>query len=102
MDSRLRGNDTCLRGGPSFVNPTEPTAKFYRTASVCSLLSAVTTLVLIFVPRLYAPVEGFDGRMARVHDPAYRLRAWAYLIHPFLVSMAALGVAFRIRRFAPG
>lgn len=74
---------------------------FYRTAAVCSVFSAVTTLLLIFLPELFPPAEGFAGRMARVHEPAYQLRAWAYLIHPFLVLAAALAVGLRIRRFAP-
>ena len=74
---------------------------FYRSAALCSILSAVTTLLLIFLPALFAPVEGFEGRMGRVQDPIYPLRAWTYLLHPFLVLTAALGVAMRIRRFAP-
>lgn len=43
----------------------------------------------------------FDERMARVHDPAYALRSWVYLLHPFLVLMAASGIAMRIRRARP-
>ena len=69
---------------------------------MCSGLSAVTTLLLIFLPSFYLPAEGFEGRMARVHDPAYVLRSWVYLVHPFLVLMAALGVALRMRLVAPG
>lgn len=75
---------------------------FYRAAAVCSVVTAVTTLLLIFLPSFFAPVEGFEGRMARVHDPAYQLRSWVYFIHPFLVLMAALAVAMRIRTFRPG
>lgn len=74
--------------------------RFYRTAAVCSWLSVVTTLMLIFLPEWYAPASSFDARMARVHEPAYVLRSWAYLVHPFLVVMAALGVALRLRRTA--
>jgi len=71
---------------------------FYRTAAVCSLISAVTTLMLIFLPEFYAPAPDFAGRMHRVIDPYYRLRSWVYLIHPFLVLMAALGIGMQIRR----
>lgn len=73
---------------------------FYRAAAICSIASAVTTLLLIFLPDFYVPVEGFEGRMSRVNDPAYALRSWVYLVHPFIVLMAALGVAMRIRRTA--
>jgi hypothetical protein len=75
-------------------------ASFYKAAAICSALSAVTTLLLIFLPRFFIPVDTFDERMARVHEPAYVLRSWAYLVHPFLVLMAALAIAMRIRRTA--
>ncbi len=38
--------------------------------------------------------------MARVHERPYVVRAWAYLLHPFLVLGAALGIAMRIREGA--
>lgn len=75
---------------------------FYRTAGVASILSAVTTLILIFGPQFFAPVsDDIAGRMQRVSDPAYQLRAWTYFIHPFLAFTAALGVALATRRVAP-
>jgi hypothetical protein len=73
---------------------------FYRTAAVFSVISAITTLGLIFLPRLFAPVEGFEGRMARVHDGWYQLRAWIYLVHPFLTGTAGLAMCVRIRATA--
>lgn len=76
------------------------TPAFYRTAAVLSLLSAATTLLLIVLPHWYAPAPDFAARMARVQDPAYVLRAWTYLVHPFLVTTAALAVAARLRRTA--
>ena len=76
--------------------------RFYRVAAIASLLSAATTLMLIFLPDFYSPTaEGFAGRMQRVADPIYQLRAWTYLAHPFLVFTAALGVAVACRRAAP-
>jgi hypothetical protein len=76
--------------------------RFYQAAALCSVLSAVTTLLLIFLPYFYAPGGTFELRMARVNDPAYAVRSWDYLIHPFLTMMAALGVAARLRRTAAG
>jgi hypothetical protein len=70
---------------------------FYRSAAVCSMLSAITTLLLIFLPRFFEPAQGFEGRMARVYDSAYQLRSWVYLLHPFLALMAAIAIAARIR-----
>ena len=76
--------------------------RFYRAAAICSAVSAATTLMLIFLPRIYGPVQTFDDRIAAVHHPAYILRSWAYLAHPFLVLVAALGVAAARRRVAAG
>lgn len=73
-------------------------AGFLRIAAACSALSAVTTLLLIFLPEFWAETTGFEARMARVHEPAYRLRAWVYLLHPFLVLTAAFGIAHTLRR----
>jgi hypothetical protein len=82
--------------------PQEMPKAFYVTAAVCSMLTVITTLMLIFLPSLFAPVpDGIAGRMVRVEDPAYQLRAWAYLIHPFLAFTAALAVGLATRRLAP-
>ena len=75
---------------------------FYRVAGIASFLSAATTLVLIFGPEFYAVVpDGIEGRMQRVADPAYALRAWTYFVHPFLVFTACAGLALACRRAAP-
>ena len=77
-------------------------AAFYRVAATVSMLSAATTMILIFAPEFYAPAaDGIAGRMQRVEDPAYQLRAWTYLVHPFLAFTAALGVGLATRRVAP-
>ncbi len=75
--------------------------RFYRVAALCSFLSAGTTLLLIFLPEWFAPAPDFAARMARVHEAAYQLRAWVYLLHPFLVFTAALGVALALRQRSP-
>jgi hypothetical protein len=75
---------------------------FYRVAATCSMISAATTLMLIFMPQFFMAIpEGLPGRMLRVTDPAYQLRAWAAFIHPFLAFIAALGVGLATRRLAP-
>jgi hypothetical protein len=76
--------------------------RFYRATAVCSAVTAVTTLMLIFLPRVYGPLSDLDARIAAVHHPAYIARAWAYLVHPFLCLAAALGVAVSRRRAAAG
>lgn len=76
------------------------TPTFYKAVAACSVASALTTLGLIFLPGMMPPAEEFAARMARVNDPVYRLYAWVYFVHPFLVTAAALGVAMRLRREA--
>ena len=73
---------------------------FYRAGAIASFLSVLTTLLLIFLPGLFAPGEGFAARMQRVEDPAYALRSWVYLLHPIITFTAALAVALRLRRRA--
>jgi hypothetical protein len=75
---------------------------FFRAAALCSMLSAITTLALIFLPQWYPPGEGLAARMARVESPVYQLRAWIYLAHPFLTLTAGLAIAVRVRATAPG
>jgi hypothetical protein len=73
----------------------------YRAAAVASMLSVITTLALIFLPRFYGPAESLEHRLALADHPLAELRAWLYLLHPFLVLTAALGVAAAVRRSAP-
>jgi hypothetical protein len=76
------------------------TRNFYRATAVCSCISAVTTLLLIFPPKFYGPVTSLELRIELVDHPLYQLRAWAYLLHPFMVMAAAVGVAAALRRTA--
>jgi hypothetical protein len=75
--------------------------RFYRIAAVCSFISVATTLCLIFLPDLLLPAPDFAARMGRIHEAPYLIRAWMYLLHPFLVFTAVLGVALAIHRRAP-
>lgn len=72
-----------------------PTA--IRITAVASMLSAFTTLVLIFGPSFYPSPSGMEDRVALLGNPWYRLHRWTYYLHPFLVFAAALGV-WRIAR----
>lgn len=70
--------------------------RFYRITAICSFISAVTTLCLIFLPRLYPSPANFDENVALIHNPIYTLRLWVYLFHPVFVLAAAMGVAVRL------
>ena len=68
--------------------------------SVANVLALGGWAGLIFLPGMFAPADVFAARMARVNDPLYRMYAWVYFAHPFLVVTAALGVSMRLRREA--
>jgi hypothetical protein len=74
--------------------------RFYRATAICSFISVVTTLCLIFLPKVYGSPASFAERMALVENPFWQLRGWAYLVHPFITLTAALGVAVALRRIA--
>src|SRR5262245_31999511 len=71
-------------------------SRFFRITAVCSFISAVTTLCLIFLPRLYPAPANLDENVALIHNPIYTLRLWVYLFHPVFVLAAAMGVAVRL------
>ena len=76
-------------------------ARFYRATAICSFVSAITTLFLIFLPKIYGPAGSIDARVALIHHPLWQL-PWSYLFHPFFTLTAALGVAVALRKIAPG
>jgi len=67
--------------------------RFFRIAALCSMASAITTLGLIFLPKMYPRPQTFEENIALITNSIYTLRLWDYLVHPFLVVTAALGVA---------
>ena len=73
--------------------PLHFSRSFFRAAGLCSVLSAVTTLLLIFLPQLYE-VPGTVEEQVTLHaNSFYMARLWVYFAHPFLVLTAAWGVA---------
>ena len=66
---------------------------FFRVVGLCSVLSAVTTLLLIFMPQFYEAPGPFEEQVALHANSFYMARLWIYFIHPFLVLTAAWGVA---------
>ena len=76
--------------------------RFFRTVAVCAFLSVGTTLGRLLLPNLIPPAPDLTARMEAHGHPAYVVRSWIYLCHPFLVLAAALGVAVRGSRRSPG
>jgi len=68
--------------------------KFMRVASVCALVTALTTLAIHFLPELWADADTFEEQLQLRHNSIYLLRLWIVIVHCLLVvvSMFALGV----------
>ncbi|CAA9310861.1 MAG: hypothetical protein AVDCRST_MAG56-6210 [uncultured Cytophagales bacterium] len=75
---------------------------FFKAVAVCSGLSALTTLGLIFLPRTYAAPAGLEEEVALRLNGFYQLRSLVYYVHPFLVLTAAWGVVARKFRESTG
>jgi hypothetical protein len=68
---------------------------FYRTAGVCALLTAATTLPIHLAS---FPSETFEERIALDANPLYLARLGLVAVHVCLVVVSMLGVALRRRR----
>lgn len=70
-------------------------SKFFTTVAVCSVISALTTVGLIVLPKLYPTPGTVEEQVALLHNGWYVARSYIYFVHPFFVLAAALGVAVR-------
>jgi hypothetical protein len=66
------------------------------------MASSVTTLGLIFLPRLVPEAPDLESQAALVRDPAYMTRVWVALFHPLVVLVGALGVLLSRFSKSPG
>lgn len=61
---------------------------------LCGVLSSITTVTNILLPRLYTPPANFDARVALLDNGFYMARQWILLVHPFLTLTGALAIVF--------
>ncbi|HTV01786.1 MAG TPA: hypothetical protein VMF13_14660 [Luteitalea sp.] len=79
--------------------PGVPSSAFLRLAATAWVVSAVTTLGLIFLPRVYGAVSDPVLGLERLDDPAYRTRVVVALAHPLIVLLGVIGLTLvRMRR----
>jgi hypothetical protein len=65
---------------------------FVRVAGCCWMVTSITTLGLIFIPRLVPPAADLASQAALVHNRLYMIRAWIGIVHPFIALIGAAGV----------
>ncbi len=69
---------------------------------MCWVVTSVTTLGLIFLPRLLPPAADTASQVMRSQDPIYLTRLWIGILHPFIAIVGALGVAYARSRDSLG
>jgi hypothetical protein len=75
---------------------------FFRSAGLCSFVSAFTTLGLIFLHHWYPAAQTLEERVAREAHPVYTAYLWVYFVHPFFTLTAALAAAVNLARRSAG
>ena len=72
-----------------------------RLGGVASIVTAITTFLLWYLPTTYQVAEGFEGTLALHAEPAYLARLWVNFIHVFIALFAYGCVALAVRNKAP-
>jgi len=79
-------------GPTSEVLPEPVSTAFIKVASICAMATALTTIVVHWLPDLWSNATTFGSRVQLRHNAIYVGRLWIVLIHCVLVviSMAAI------------
>ena len=72
--------------------PGRVSAGFIKVASICALLTALTTLAVHWLPELWKDAATFEAQLQLRHNAIYMGRSWVVLVHCVfvVVSMAAI------------
>jgi len=73
--------------------------KFLRLAAICSVLGAITTILLIYLPNPVA--ENFEAKALLYQNRLYLIKLWILFLHPQFNSIAILGVTVLLVRRYP-
>lgn len=66
-------------------------SRFLKAAAICSVLGALTTALLIFLPA--AEALDFDSRVQLYQNKLYLTKLWILFFHPQFNIIASLGIA---------
>jgi hypothetical protein len=77
---------------PKSYMPSGFSPDFFRAVGICSGLSVLTRLGLIFLPRACAAPAGVAQAVALRPNGFYQAQWLVYYVYPFLVRTAARGV----------
>ncbi len=81
-----------LSRATSDVLPERVSPAFIKVASICAILTALTTVAVHWLPDLWSSATTFESRVQLRHNAIYMGRFWIVLMHCILVviSMAAI------------
>ncbi len=76
----------------SDLKPERVSPVFVKIASICAILTVLSTIAVHWLPDLWSNATTFESRVQLRHDAIYMGRFWIVLIHCVLVviSMAAI------------
>jgi len=79
-------------GATSDILPERVSPAFIKVASICAILTALTTIAVHWLPDLWTDATTFESRVQLRHNAIYMGRFWIVLVHCVLVviSMAAI------------
>jgi hypothetical protein len=101
--SRGPGSSFPLRVRPPRLQPAVRLhSGALRAAACCSALSALTTFLLWWLPRLVPPPADFAASIALHAHPAYLARLWVNFGHNWIALFSYIGAAVVLARRAPG
>lgn len=72
---------------------------FLKFAGICSILGAITTSLLIFLPNPIA--SDFESQTLLFKDNLYLTKLWILFFHPQVNIIASLGIAYLLFRKYP-
>lgn len=72
-----------------------------KLGGLASVVTAVTTFFLWYLPTTYQVAPGFEGAVALHAEPGYMARLWINFIHVFIALFAYGAVAFVLKSRAP-
>lgn len=81
----------------SDVKPERVSPVFVKIASICAILTGLSTIAIHWLPDLWSNATTFESRVQLRHNAIYMGRFWIVLIHCVLVviSMAAIPMLLR-------
>jgi hypothetical protein len=76
----------------SDVTPERVSPLFVKVASICAILTALTTIVVHWLPDLWSNATTFESRVELRHNAIYMWRFWIVLVHCMLVVISTAAI----------